>query len=830
MPSKYISGKNQEEAIQSLLELILRKKELGLSLKDIMREAGEYYEADRSYIFEISKNGVHFSNTHEWCREGVISVIDGLQDLDIESFEAWRKLFYERNAFYLEKNEELKTKDPLMCELLEPQNVESLIVAPFMVDGTIKGFFGVDNPHAHKDHLLLMSILATSFYSEILHNKEAIENEYKAINDIHEVIGSGPWKMDFDENKHVKKCYWSDTLVKMLGHTDRSEFTDSIDTLINKLHLEDREKVLKAFWTLVGDLSGQKIYDIECRLMTKDEGYKWFRIAGKLLLDENGNPATMQGIFVDINETKKMSREISTALQNVEQANRAKSIFMNNMSHDIRTPMNAIIGFANLAATHIDDREVLEDYLSKIKLSGNQLLNILNDVMDMSRIESGSIALEEQEGYMPFLFSELLDMLQDLIKDRRDDITFNAENVKNENIYTDNIRLLQVLYNIISNALKYTPVGKKVSVRIIEVPCVSENRVAFQFRIKDQGCGMSKDYQRRIFEPFSREISSMSSGVQGAGLGMAIAKNILDLMEGQISIKSDMGIGTEVVVDLIFERAGRPYKYEPIRELHGVKALVLDENIDNCMSVSGLLRELGLRPVWTLSGKEAVKLAKEAKASKEPFGAYIIDWQTTDMKCFDIAKKIRKIADANVPIIVLGTNNWAEVEAEGTEAGVSDFIPKPVFLSELRGILSRPLKSGKIKTKAGKSFKGKRILLVEDNELNQEIEYEILTEAGFMVDALADGSQALERMKTAKAGAYDLILMDIQMPVMNGYDATRAIRALERPGVSDIPIIATTAQALDEDVKNALEAGMNGHIAKPINIEYLNTVLSDVLK
>ena len=531
-------------------------------------------------------------------------------------------------------------------------------------------------------------------------------------------------------------------------------------------------------------------------------------------------------------QLEEQNRKLEIALQHEGAANRAKREFLFNMSHDIRTPMNAIIGFTSLAATHIDNKEQVLDYLKKISTSSQHLLSLINDVLDMSRIESGKVKIEEKAVHLPDLVHDVRSIIQPNVSAKRLSLFIDTMDVENEDIITDPLRLNQILLNIVSNAIKFTPTGGMISIRIAQKNGAPKGRGCYEFRIKDNGIGMSEEFQKHIFEAFSREENSTVSGIQGTGLGMSITKNIVDLMGGTIAIESAPGKGSEFIVDLCFALSGQKVEPKQIPQLEGLRALVADDDTDTCLSVSTMLSKIGMRPEWTISGKEAVIRTRYALEQGDEFNVYIIDWLIPDMNGIEVVQQIRKVIGKSCPII-LTAYDWADVEEEARAAGVTAFCEKPLFLSELRRVLAEPFGAAPAHEPSqpdAADLKGKKLLLVEDNALNRELAQEILKEAGFAVDTAEDGEIAVQKMRQAAPGQYDLILMDIQMPKMDGYEATRQIRALPDAAKAGIPIFAMTANAFEEDRQNALEAGMDGHIAKPLDIPHLLHVLAEVLR
>ena len=533
-------------------------------------------------------------------------------------------------------------------------------------------------------------------------------------------------------------------------------------------------------------------------------------------------------------DTQELNAKLQVAVEKAESANRAKSTFLSNMSHDIRTPMNAIIGFTTLALSNIDDTDRVKDYLGKTLASSNHLLSLINDVLDMSRIESGKIHLEEVEVNLSDVLHDLKTIVSGQIYAKQLELYMDAMDVTDEDVYCDKTRLNQILLNLLSNAIKFTPAGGTVSVRVRQLAGKVHGCGQYEFRIKDNGIGMSQEFAKKIFEPFERERTSTVSRIQGTGLGMAITKNIVDMMGGTIEVQTAQGKGSEFIIRVPLRVQAEHRPVEKIAELEGLKALVVDDDFNTCDSVTKMLVKVGMRAEWTLSGKEAVLRARQSIEMSDVYHAYIIDWRLPDMNGIEVTRQIRSLHD-DTPIIILTAYDWSDIEVEAKAAGVTAFCSKPMFMSDLRETLMSALGQKpadavqRLLPEKNADFKGKHILLVEDNELNREIAQEILQEYGFLVDSAENGAVAVEKVSTAAPGSYDLVLMDVQMPIMDGYTATRKIRALDDPARAKLPILAMTANAFDEDRRNALESGMNGFLSKPIVIGDLVQELHKIL-
>ncbi|MBE6123546.1 MAG: response regulator, partial [Erysipelotrichaceae bacterium] len=646
---------------------------------------------------------------------------------------------------------------------------------------------------------------------ELEANNRKLEESQKALRETDEIIASagfGVWHIILEDGK-APRMRGNAKMIELLGIEGQNlTEEETYDFWYSRID----EAAVSSVQKSVAEMLEGKLSENTYLWNHPERGMIYVRCGGTSeALDEHTHH--LSGYHSDVTEIVKAEQEkqkaLSDALIAAQHANRAKTTFLNNMSHDIRTPMNAIVGFTALAASHLDHPEQVKDYLQKITVSSQHLLSLINDVLDMSRIESGKVTIEEANVHLPDVIHDLRTIIQANVTAKQQELLIDTQDVKHENIITDKLRLNQVLLNILSNAIKFTPAGGTISFRLIEEPSASADTANFVFRIKDNGIGMSKEFQKTIFDAFTRERTSTVSGTQGTGLGMAITRNIVDMMGGTITVQSEEGKGSEFVVRIPCRIAESSDTAETIPELQGLRALVADDDTNSCLSVSAMLRDIGMRPDWTNYGKEAVIRAKEAKDQADEFKVYIIDWMMPDLNGIETVRRIRKIVGDDAPIIILTAYDWSDIEDEARQAGVTDFCSKPIFMSELRNVLTKPFLAEKAAADdepAAVDFTGKRVLLAEDNEMNRMIAVAILENAGFTVGIAENGAEAVEKMEQSPAGTYDVILMDIQMPVMDGYEAARRIRQMEDRKKAEIPIVAVTANAFEEDRIIALEA------------------------
>ena len=528
--------------------------------------------------------------------------------------------------------------------------------------------------------------------------------------------------------------------------------------------------------------------------------------------------------------TRSQLNELEKARQTALEANKAKSEFLANMSHDIRTPMNAIVGMTAIATAHMDDRKQVENCLRKITLSSKHLLGLINDVLDMSKIESGKLTLTTEQISLKEVVEGIVNIMQPQVKTKKQTFDIHVENILTENVWCDGIRLNQVLLNLLSNATKYTPEGGSIQLSLSEEKSPKgENYVRIYIKVKDNGIGMSPEFLKRIYESYSRADGARIHKTEGAGLGMAITKYIVDAMEGTIDIQSEPDKGTEFLLMFDFEKAAA---MEMDMVLPAWNMLVVDDDELLCETAIDALKSIGIRAEWTLSGEKAIELVNEHHKKREDYQIILLDWKLPGMNGIQVAKEIRSNLGDEVPILLISAYDWSEFEAEAREAGISGFISKPLFKSTLYHALCQYMDVGtehEHTLNQNIDLSGRRILLAEDNELNWEVAKELLTDLGVELDWAEDGRICLDKFQKSSEGYYDIILMDIRMPHMTGYETTQAIRGLAHPDALSIPIIAMSADAFSDDIQHCLECGMNAHIAKPIDVIELTRLLKRYL-
>ncbi|NBI89099.1 response regulator [Lachnospiraceae bacterium] len=525
--------------------------------------------------------------------------------------------------------------------------------------------------------------------------------------------------------------------------------------------------------------------------------------------------------------TCQQLEDLEEARQEALQATRAKSEFLSNMSHDIRTPMNAIVGMTAIATTHIDDKEQVRNCLKKIALSGKHLLGLINDVLDMSKIESGKMTLTAERISLREVVEGIVSIVQTQVKGKGQHFNVHIDNIMVEDVYCDSVRLNQVLLNLLSNAVKYTQEGGTIQLSLFQEAAPLEKGSAFvrtHVMVKDNGIGMAPDFLEHIFDSYSRADSKRVQKTEGAGLGMAITKYIVDVMQGSITVDSEPNKGTEFHLILDMEKAA---EQEEDMVLPAWKMLVVDDDEVLCRTAVDALDSIGIQADWTLSGENAIEMVTKHHQMRDDYQIVLLDWKLPGMDGIFIAKKIRQIIGAEMPIILISAYDWSDFEVEARNAGIDGFIAKPLFKSTLFYGLKKYMGVEEEQNEQDKNLDlcGRHILVAEDNDLNWEILEELLSDVGMKLEWAENGKMCVEKFQSSNPGYYDAILMDVRMPIMNGYEATREIRLLNHPNAQDIPIIAMTADAFSEDIQKCLDSGMNAHTAKPINLDEVLSLL-----
>lgn len=599
---------------------------------------------------------------------------------------------------------------------------------------------------------------------------------------------------------------------------DREVYVQTINTrhLLEAYERGENELIMEIE---ASDSEGQPVVLRHTILLTKDGA------SGDILALNNAK---------DITDIRRKDRETKKALleayEAADRASCAKTEFLSKMSHDIRTPMNAIIGMTAIAGTKLHDPEGIEECLSKVSAASKHLLSLINEVLDMSRIESGTFTLEEEDFNLLDMVENMVNMLSATAWEKKQKMEFQANDVQNTNVRGDVLRLQQVFSNVMSNSIKYTQEGGEISIDITEKPSTQEQIGCYEFVFKDNGIGMTEDFLQHIYDPFERAEDVRISKIQGTGLGMTISRNIIQMMGGDIQIESEPGAGTivTIIVPLKYQVPGS----ESRKDLEGKNVLVVDDEPFTCERICILLKKLGIHGDWVLSGAEALDYIQQKKEQKEEVFAVLIDWNMSGANGTEIAQDIRKQVGSKLPIVAISATDWGDDETEARMAGIDAFIRRPLDKGRLHNVLigflhreSVPSPEHVLEKIEKADYTGRRILVVEDNDLNREIATEILSMTGASVETAENGKEAVNMVAASEKNYYDLVLMDLQMPVMNGYEATSALRAMEREDIREIPIVAMTANAFLEDVQKSKACGMNEHMAKPLDIEQLYQML-----
>ena len=665
-----------------------------------------------------------------------------------------------------------------------------------------------------------------------------LQNEAASLDTIHEMLGSGKWTMDFDKEGVMESVTWSDEFRRMLGYNGADDFPDVLESWSDLLHPDDKDRVMREYNETLYDYTGQKTYDVEYRLRTKNRGYRWYRAVGKPTRRPDGSPISYIGVFIDITEQKEMMQELarqreslSVALEEANQANKAKTAFLSNMSHEIRTPMNAIIGLDRIALNDPSISDATREHLEKIGLSAQHLLSIINDILDMSRIESGRMTVKNEEFSFAKTLAQVNTIISDQCRDKGIDYECRVNGTIDDYYIGDEMKLRQVLINILGNAVKFTPSGGTITF-VVETIARLTGKSTLQFTISDTGIGMSQEFLPKLFDAFSQEDSSTTSRFGSTGLGMAITRSIIELMNGTIAVDSEKNKGTTFTVTVTLVECDRKSteEEEDILHPHELCVLVIDDDHIACEHAQLVLGQVGINCEKALSGAEGVQMTKLRHARREPYNLILVDWRMPDMDGLETTRQIRAAVGNETPVIILTSYNWDEIEDEAKAAGVDTFVAKPLFagkvLDEFREAFKK--KNAKLERETA-DLKYRRVLLAEDVSVNAEIMIMVLSMREMQVDHAENGRIAVELFEKHEEGYYDAVLMDMRMPEMDGLEATRRIRAMNRSDAKSIPIIALTANAFDEDVQRSMQAGLDAHLSKPVEPDILFETLEELL-
>jgi signal transduction histidine kinase/DNA-binding response OmpR family regulator len=597
----------------------------------------------------------------------------------------------------------------------------------------------------------------------------------------------------------------------------------------NFVHPEEAEKYkkhlsLKYIKENIRDEKSTLYFEFRLRTANHSRKYRWISYTLRLVPEKKKRSVML--FTNDITKRKQSELETQKALKDAFEiatsANNAKSDFLSKISHDIRTPMNTIVGMTTIAGAHIDEKERVEDCLRKIDIASQHLLDLINEVLDMSKIESGKMSINEDTVNISDLIDKLVTMLRPRAEKKNQEFKVRISNIEHENVIGDELRLQQVFNNLLSNAVKYTHENGKIELTIREIDTNYIGMANYEFVFRDNGIGMTQEFIEKIFDPFTREEDSRTSKIKGTGLGMAITKQIVNMMHGTIEVRSKLNEGSEFTVNIFFKLPEN--NDAKLDKLRGRSVLVIDDK--SAEETCRILRSMGMCPITALSCDEALELIEKMGDKSDELFAVIADWKLPDRDGIETTRELKRVLKPDIPVIIASGYDWSEVEHDGKEAGAAGFVSKPLFKSRLIPMFmtytdSPNEEEKRVSIMEQADFSGRRILLAEDNEINMEIAVEILSYTNAEIDTAENGKEAFEKVRDHEPGYYQMVLMDVQMPVMNGYEAARKIREIGRPDTDTLPIIACTANAFVEDVNNARKAGMNGHISKPIDFEKL---------
>lgn len=639
----------------------------------------------------------------------------------------------------------------------------------------------------------------------------------------------------FDE--HFTVIYANSYFYELIGYS-KEEYESLFHNHVDEYYSDSKETLIYMSKIILDAYENKEPgYEFECSMPVKGGETLWIRVTGRFTDEVYNEIPVIYTIYTNITSLKKMqfeledhSNKLQNALEMAERANQAKSDFLSRMSHDIRTPINAIMGMTEIAFNHLDNSKKVNDCLEKISISSKHLLSLINDVLDMSKIESGNIIINNETLQLPEILENVVAIIQPNIKERNQKFFVRLQNISHEYILGDGLRLRQIFINILSNASKFTPNGGTISLNVEECEFHKPEYTLFKFIFTDTGIGMSPEFMEHIFDTFTRERDSRVDTIEGSGLGMAITKKIVDMLGGTIEVESKLEEGTTFTVSLPFQIAKIPQTILQVSS--DLTVLLVDDDHAMCEYTVQMLQEIGIKGEVVDNGTEAIEKITKMKQAGTLYDAIILDWQMPEQNGLETARMIRNLIGKELPILIISAYDWSDIAEEAQLVGINGFLSKPVFPTMLYESLMECVyhqEANKHKMQNQYDFTGKIILLAEDNKLNREIAIELLSDIGAVIEYVCNGAEAVSKFKQSSEQYYSLILMDIQMPIMNGYTATRIIRNLPRLDAKTVPILAMTADAFMEDIIAAKESGMNGHLAKPLDIAAMKREINKLI-